>query len=680
MVIQIDRSTPAFAALEDIQSDFAESESSQPQFLNEVELVSGKEFVPQMEEEFIERRVITLQAMTIRRDITAVPKIQIAQNDRTSNIDWKDNENLPTLNERKKLLAEELSYNELDVPTPREVAKKLVEEELENTVEGERHLTTKAGGVIVVKKPSEASPSPYVKDYQSDEVVPPAQTPVADSEYAPSTGIDEAQGSKKMVKGFVQINGVEMGPSTRWKIYREYGGKRFERGAIDIGASEFRIEVENKKGFVVAELEDHFGKTYGRGRVSIESDRLDTLNIQPVVSTASISANPPGVSGDMAVAFNQPALAATYKMFGSDIHQLASGEQLDVSTYNEDSRIFVEAESAGHFATVALGRLDQLKSIPLYTVSAMKAFYHIVKEFFRQVDVQNFGILWGQVFKDGKPLKGAQVELASGEGRLVYFNEIGIPRGNLNSTTDLGQFAAVNVPEGIQSVRVRFENQVYPAQIIPSYAGKISELNLEVPSDYFDHKMATYSLLDPQQEVSAAGRLLGLDQTFELEGLTSISLPTLNSGVLVEFDGGPNFELLRTHLPKLVGSSEIRMPLVPMEWVENLVRSSGNYLDRRLGWAIGFVDGFSEVRILGAPDSFHKVIYFDQNFNLVSQGNQVPASGGFLAFNLPQGFQSIEVRNVNSSESYVESFISEPHFLHLIGSQRFIEPLRQENL
>ncbi|NCN40581.1 carboxypeptidase regulatory-like domain-containing protein [bacterium] len=670
LVIQLDRSSPAFAAFDDLQEDFVEVTQNEVLPVRQVTLKSGKIFEPEILPEASPVLRITLHRMKIQRSVTSLKTMHIAQEKVKANIDWDNSESLPSLADRKRILMNEVSKDELLTPSASEVAEELVKKTLAMTTPEERKLPTEAGGVIVVKKPDSSGTtedrSPYVANYRQA-LRTAAREGAKDSENGESGEI--------LVTGSVLVDGVG-GP--RWKVYRTLNGKILERGSMNVMGAQFSIRVREKRGYVVAEVGDEFGKVSGRGRVSLESNSDLALNVKPIDEAPTIAAVSPAFIG--ASSAGGSAIDASYKIFGNSIDKITTGKALDVSSYSDDSRVLLEAEAPEQFASLAIGFLSRLKGIPLYSLKAMKAFYQIVKSFYRPIDIQNYALLWGKVLKDGQPISGAEVELASNEGQLVYFNEIGIPRKDLLKTTALGQFAVVNVSQGVQSLRVRFQGETYPAQVVPTSNGKVTHLNLEIPSEAFKHELRVHSILDPEGNLPVTGRILGQEASFDLESLDLIELPSLDDGLTMEFDGGPDYELLRAHLPKLVGGTSIAFPMIPYSWLDQLLREAGKTLDRRLGWAMGFSEGGDEeVRLLGQNDDFHQVVYFDKERKL-SLGSTVPPEGGYLIFNIPLGFQSVEVRGINASQSYVESFVSEPYFLHLVGSQSLIKPLGQENL
>jgi len=460
-------------------------------------------------------------------------------------------------------------------------------------------------------------------------------------------------------------------------VFRQWDGRVRETGSINIEQARFSIQVGQKRGNVVAELSDEWGRVIGRGQASLEDGGVPALNVNPVnTPTSVVAAYQPVGDSFGGETFAAAAVAPT---------PAAAPVDLDVSLYSKDSRFFVEANSRGHFPTVALGFLPELKRIPLYTMKAIKAFYEIVRSFYRPLDITNQALLWGSVTREGKPLAGATVDVASAQGRVVYFNEIGIPLADLQQTTGFGQFAVANVDEGIQSVRVTYQGVSYPARVIPSAAGKLTQVDLQVPSRFVNQFFRFFSLskteADPQTEtVPATLRWVGTDSSYDFpQGGKSVAVPVLEDGLLTEWDAGAGYELMRTQLPQLTQEMDVALPVASHQWVEELIASAGKTLDRRLGWALGFSkDTDAAVRLKNVEENFYDVIYFDRDFHLWN-GPTVPAGGGFLVFNLPLGYQTLEMTASQSSLSHAESFVSEPYFLYLVNGQSFIQPAGQKN-
>lgn len=637
MSIQLEKNSPAFAAFEDLQNaydEIAEFDSS-PREL--VQLEPGTEFIPEIP---VQDKAIQLMPMRISMNTKKMFKAQAQRLP-----EWRDEETLPSVHKRKEMILAHLSLDSLEEPTVAEKAKALVESELyqKQASPEVRTIETSNGGAIIVKKPE--SRSPYVTS---------ARTPTTDD-------------SDSLVTGSFKVFGVpELGPQySRWHLYRLVDGRKAETGRINIQESQFKINVRERRGIIVAEVSDLKGNIFGRGQTSLNQEHL-TLNVNPVDSAPTIAVADAGKTID-------PSLSMMTFVEGP------VDDSLDVSQYTKESRFFVEAGAGKFFTTVAYGILPDLKKIPLYTVQAMKAFRGIVKSFYRQVDLSSLSLAWGKVFKNGNEVLGASVEVAGSEGKVVYFNEIGIPRSELNKTSTSGQFAIVNLPEGVQSVRVEYEGKKYPAYVFPSFNGKVSAINLEIPTNYFKQQFGFYSLLE-KNFTAASLRIVGEELVHEISESLTLEIPSLRSGLLIEADAGPQYELLRAHLPQAISENEVDLPLVPVSWVESLVEKSERVLDRRLGWAIGFAgDAAMEVSLPNEHSGLSQVIYFDKNFELTPE-RLVPPGGGYLIFNLPLEFQTIETRPIYASQSYIESFVSEPYFLYLVGSERFMNPLGQKDL
>ncbi len=637
VLIQLEKASPAFAAFEDMLNDYTE-DTIYETAKQAVHLSSGEIYVPDHQDQHTPV-LLTIKPLKIKKQSELVASLP----------EWKDSESLPSIAERKEILVAKLSKEILRQPSPAERAQELVKKELMNRDDDVRKVATASGGAIIVKKPSSTSYSPYIQSSGSND--------------------NPASNDGHFITGPIRVSGGvgEAGEYSKWRIYRELNGRVAETGSINISEGEFSIRVQDKTGFIVAEVADHFGRVYGKGRVSLQEDLL-ALKVTPVTST-TIAA----YTGDDSV-------PTTYKPFGNALLETQSEKPIDVSHYSDNSHFFIEAQTRNHFSTVMIGFLDSLKQIPLYKDKAIKAFRSIVKGFYRAIDVQDLALVWGQVLRDGRPVEGAQVEIATGEGRTIYFNEIGIPRGQLQETTSYGQFAIANIPEGVQSVRVLYDGQTFPAQIFPTLAGKISQLNLEVPTQSFHQLLRVFSLTENHIEPSASVRILGLDEHIEIDGSAEIPIPELAAGVTIEVDAGMNFEMFRTHLPRLSTNMEIHLPIIKTEWLNQIMNSAQVNLDRRMGLAFGFAGpSDAEVKLLKNQQGLHRIIFFDKEFNYYP-GNVAPAGGGFIAVNLPLGFQTLEVRGLHSMQAHAESFVSEPYFLNLIGSQRFINIRGQENL
>lgn len=649
IVIHLQKTSPAFAAFEDSLDDY-EQPFEFPNYTQPIHLASGTKFVPEQNHSIEIPIVIGLKTMHI-----GSPKIDVAEHvsegqtrdslrEVVRSVSEYDNEgNLMSLSERKSRLLSAITAQDLRGDSPYERAKQLVAETLEAANDNQRVIETSTGESIVVARPS--------ADH------------INDSSRGTEDYMETASNNDVVINGQVEVHELPpgMGGDSKWNFYRVAGDQIKEFGTVNPVEGQFSIRVKETKGFLVAELKDKLGRIIGSGRASLGAQRQYLVSVHPV-EDSGVAALVDGKVADS---------GATVMAYGDPMARFDGDSKIDLSQYSNDSRFFIEASSPNGAATIVMAAKESLSKIQMISKGVARAFRSILKNHIPEVEDSRFATIWGQVTRGGQPLSGATIEVA-GSGSPVYFNEIHIPNMALKKTTDSGDFAVVRVQPGVQAIRVSYKDKTYPARILPVMAGKFTQINLEVPSQFIRQAFSVFNLINPRELVYSTLRVVGWEEVFDLSPSADVSLPELTEGLTVEVDSGAGYELIRTHLSKMSTAYEVNLPAFQEIWISRLLSDAQENLDRRLGWAIGFVgDNDSEVHLMNNSDNLHRVIYFDSNYKMV-QGNVAPAGGGYLVFNIPLGFQTVKVQTIHAVQSHVESFVSEPYFLHLVGGQSFV--------
>lgn len=614
-------------------------------------------------------KVVSLQGLTLKSQPLSV---QVAQADiavRPAPIQL----NAPTSRFLREVRADELRQ-----PTVAERAEKLVQRELAAAPANPQ--SKMLGGILV------AAPAPPTKYNPADNPSSPGPVP-AKPNFLPNpnpqpsrAGISWAQpqpsnSSRATLSGRIELGGglAITNVQQRIVISRELEGLAIEKAQVWLEDGRFEIATKSLRGRLVGRLLDGKGTVLGSGEIRLtslspanDSDRIE--NLKMVISPAVNGAQVEIVSAYSHAGETQLVAQSQVQLVGPASQLVPDKEH---RYFREDSlkpgsSYIVRAVAENHWGTLVVGLSGQPVRAELFPNRLIEALINLTVGEKRNLG-ENFGVIWGRITRDGKPVPNARVELA-GEHRLSanYFNSMLLPDRFADSTGENGTFAFVGVTPGIQSVRVVYQGESYPAQIVPTERGHVSYIDFDlgssegIPLDVIDP-------FDTGREVNGVIRWAGDESSeIEIQGRGQLRQPSGLGLFTLELDPGELYELTRYTMPRR--TRRLTLPTVRRDWIVSLAARKRVNQDSGVGIAVGYnFDENFTVSIDGVEDesSTPEVVYFDSRGQALFTDEGIPG-GGFAIFNIPPGLRTITLSVAGSAQAQTRVIVATPEAVSVV--------------
>lgn len=691
LTIKMKRSSPAYAALEDASRSY--SDRADVRIVQEVAtLASGKLRIHSHMAAGLAAapKLLALKTMVLRQSFQARAPLQKDMDLRTET----PGTGLLPLEERKRILAQYFRSQDWSAPSVREKAKELIQAELQSPSRADSEVRTvtiasSATPIIVAKPGADFSgllkgvphplnsrgnlamaslPSPATPPVTTASAFRGGVTQVASADVSPTLTVSSLSPSRHnphLIKGRLQIrDGLAfMGAETYFSLHRVSDGAVHEAGRVNITEASFEIYVHEPRGQLIAELRSRDGQTLGRGRLDLDGDLTSDdlkMELTPVATGAAVRVASAYSDGQHRI----PVKNAIVAFDQNGMPQALNDEGLRQDPDRARSSTFVIRASADkHWPTLAMGTEGEIREVRLYPESMMRSLLDLTMKEGRSA-AEQAGVVWGRILKDGKPVRGVEVELA-GSYMPVYFNQIYLPDNQLHATDDNGMFAFLLVRPGVQAVRIRYNGKMYPAQVFPTEERHLSyvEINLE-DGAAGSVNVALQDAFDPKQKMSAHVRFVGVDDEVGMSGSQKLHYPAGPDMMMLEADAGSEYELSRVQVLK--SDSRVVVPLIKRSWLQSIADIKQFELIPHRGVVVGqVVDQPFQVEFTGYTAETPQIAYFDSNGMLVA-GNSGPAGGGFVLFNAPLGLQTLSIKPIASNQVYTQTFVAEPEFVHTL--------------
>ena len=325
------------------------------------------------------------------------------------------------------------------------------------------------------------------------------------------------------------------------------------------------------------------------------------------------------------------------------------------------SSFIMRAENQNHWGSLAIAVSGRKNKMRIYPESMVRALLRS-----QEIDPKKSesSVIWGRVLRDGKPLKGASVELAGGLAKPIYFNAY-IPDPQLKGTKTEGLFAFVGLPSGLQAVRVSVDGRFLSTHLIVGEEGHVSSLDIEVG----DHRSAGIVSYDGQ-----TGKLLPVD--VEVYGTEKSIVIEGDEREAIHFAGGSGIMMLEVstndnYLPSRYSVSRsqkfIDLPMVRTSWLYQMKARSKVEQMSDLGIIVSYVNGSDYEASLGGEETLYdegNIIYFDSKGK--TSTHALGDEGGFILFNVPLGVQEVVVRPVEGDQVFTQVSIVGEDLINVI--------------
>ena len=601
-----------------------------------------------------------------------------------------------TQNDASKVLVAHSSLKSLDnqfSPVAIE-AFRLVQHELQKMNHAYRRLIgTHSGGHILVKKPEEKKsrqiypvaqtkpktnndvPGYLAAQHKANTTVATGFVPPKVPHTSKSVWDKKTRYPRKLKGSFVFKGGVAAdGRQLKLAIYHVRDGQMVNKAHVFFKQARFDIKIDRPSGYIVGEITNSVGKVLAVGDVNLYDANVRSQIPTPGALNLVLRPYKPGLrlAAMSANTFQKKRLPKTLlhiEGLAKALKTNPKGVFVD-NSFTPGSSFLMRATHKNHWPTLITGVGNYKKqNFKLFPNKMVEALLNNVLDSRQSISARKRGVVWGRVMLNGKALQNAQVQMADApEAVPVYFSGV-LPDKKLTRTTSNGFFAFVNVPQGVASLRVQHNAQLWPADIIEVQPRHVSYVQLQahspqhVPVKIFDAFNGA--------PVNSRFRVLGLDTDFSsLKGKKVISLIKAQGLMFVEVAQDKAYAPAHHSLP--ASAKYWHLPRVPIRWLDKIVpQEVRNVL-------VGFVpgpdnsldntpksrpagggspeapedpsssEGDYKVALISSPDregASSRVLYFDAKGQKTNVGRR---GGGFILLDVPLGMQTVALSSPSS--------------------------------
>lgn len=480
------------------------------------------------------------------------------------------------------------------------------------------------------------------------------------------------------------VGGIAMSNSQdRVVVYRDVDGETHEAGAVWLREGRYEIFVEDSDGTLFAELQTPYGDILGRGTfdlATLPADLKEPRRIDPI--PLKIKPVQQGLVGTV-LAHRSGAKAKSLAASGAvlQVRDLPNTVEADAKGkfqdrgFLEGSSVVVKASRMGYWGTMAYltaGADSQIEVLPDQPNQVIQSLVTLSKSSSR--DQRMAAIIWGRVTQNGQPVTGATVELMTSDELVqpVYFNSAMLPDPNLKVTSSNGLYAFYPVVPGAHAVQAHIATMTTEVAVFPADDHTVSRVDLEASVDR-PAKLQVFDAFRTDQPLSAQvadpsrNKQFAIDQT----GISKFKYSTGNGPLIFDVDSGHGY-----HVTRVMADRERRSiyaPMVQSSWLEQIRSNLKINRMPHTGTIIGFVQGsqpyqavlpLTEKTADGVPAP-PKLIYFNNRGEPTGKNFGEPG-GGFIAVNITEGFRTITIQPSGTTKVYSSTVLVDPNVANVI--------------
>jgi len=458
-------------------------------------------------------------------------------------------------------------------------------------------------------------------------------------------------------------------------VFRQVDGEPVESGAVWLREGRYELFAEENSGQMVGELRTPYGDVVGRGTFDLSCAPVKQqsqarisgvkLRIQPV---------PQGLGGRVHVK-NQP-LPDTEVVF-SDLpvnSKTGADGRFEQQNLLEGSNAIVTVNRPGYWGTLSFARTGVDNPIELISNRDDQMIRHLIsvaKSRLGQGAGKPAAIIWGRVTQGGSPRPGARVDLLTTASIVqpIYFNAAMMPDPSLTQTSANGMYALFPVPHGAHAVQaVTDADQVTEPVVFPAEDRMISRVDIETAA-VRQAKIKVFDAFATDRPLGAQLTSLGSTQTKVIDqtGTGVVNYAENRSLLIIDADAGSGYRLVRMAMSRDRGI--IYVPMITNAWVDQMRGRFRVNTQTGSGLVVGFVQGASPYKIALEEKSLtpsSRVIYFNSRGEPFDTDFGQPG-GGFVIFNVPEGFRTIIVQASGSSKIHSSVTLVESRVVSIIS-------------
>ena len=479
----------------------------------------------------------------------------------------------------------------------------------------------------------------------------------------PTTMTSTAEVNGALIKGtFELIEGVAI-VDHYVTLKRMFEGQAIELGRVNLNRGEYEINVGSFEGELVAEIRDQSGLIIGE-------DRQRIIGLKPVGSYFS----GPGLKLGQPSAFGlnlrnvddrKIAEEKTKASFFSGHHDLKKTTDIYPNVASLSSTIAqITDDTLKNAKTISVRVAKDKSETLLFSKKWIDGLQSYLSEKIQLQINPASGVIIGRVFKDGKPLAGAQVVVENQPGLEPYYlDQWLIPQTAQTTTSENGFFIIPALIKGSYQISAFQKDKIVGSQIYFVENEAIAYQEIQSASrpqsiivrsfDAFstepmDAELITPELEDPLELAEGFARY----RSFNLQGIQEVIVRPLARSYM-------NYTYLHN-----TSKDHLHLPLIEENFTEQ-IRLQGA-IPQLPGTAtfIGFVS-LSEYELHVTTEQFDRrnIVYFDHRG---APSAQPVAGGGFIIYNLPTTEKmEIILQEPNSERTYSQAIWAKPNLQYV---------------
>lgn len=585
----------------------------------------------------------------------------------------------------------------LPAPTVTEAAEVLVRQELlrrANETENKKTIETKYGSPIVVARvesPQAAAsrtidlastsrrnlfmPSREVrlpKNWKPERTIASVDTKLTEAKAFVANVPDVKAFTKPNVdpldiRGAIRITGglaYTPGQDTL-AIYQEVDGAPVAQGEFFLSRGYFRLQAESLKGRLIAEIRNREGEMIGRGELLVADIAADRIqNKESILKVAPLFDGLIGKVVAGASSFKSLPAVDNARLMIAGLNREVTIEKSS-SLYIDKlirpgSKVLMKAQAPGYWGGIFFGEAGVPFEGKLFSHKIIDALLDLTStNKFTVRDHKEKGVIWGRILVDGKPLAGAKVELPlETNATTSYFTGV-LPDPNLQETSANGEFVVTGIQNELQLIRVTANGKSYSPIFTEVAPRHVSVVNFDVQPER-EVQLSAYAAFTEETR-PALFRVMGDEKLHEIkESGTSEKLQLTRGMSLGEVEGGDYYRVTRILLNG--HETEISAPLFSEEWAQGF----GSHL------VVGQMEG-DDFQVFVGTDGLGtevQVHYIDNNGRKTDK-QFGEAGGGFVLSGLPEGLHTITIVSAKSKKIVTQLVYVDDQAIHFVKKSLF---------
>jgi uncharacterized GH25 family protein len=430
-------------------------------------------------------------------------------------------------------------------------------------------------------------------------------------------------------------------------------GSTHAKGEVSIKDGTYTINVDSLSGSLIATMYDKNGAVLGEGNLALQeefaqSGKAPKLIIRPQGNSISGHVASPYDSGKSGTT----VAGVTSLVFAGDGRLDKSNEEtFEMAGVAKNSPTVGRFQAPNYMKSNTILIAGREFKALVFPEKMIKALKEIVSEQL-SYDLNNpdLPVVWGQVLLDGKPISGAQVEMESAEdAKIVYFDVINLPDTKLKETSANGYFAIIGAHEGFRALIAKRGGEYYAHNVVALERGTVSSVQLESTLKTKNVPLRVFDAFSGEP-MAANVEMQSLESPLHIDarGWNSILLPEISRMSLMQVHPDE-----QTYLPAQYiyqdDQDYIHIPLIPEDWLMQILQPKWNLIDAEKGTVVGFVKTENFEVYIAGDETFspENITYFDAQGNRTLEGVK---GGGFIINNLEPDTHEIVVYGKESQK------------------------------